>query len=124
MTLSDILRNIADKLAAVEQGDTDSSNLGDHVGGVSKNFQAMQAPETQDSDVEKDIPLDTMVPPLQQKIELLKRSVGIDNVFDGSPIDKTDDGSTEELDAIKRMAGISPNTTAIMTLSDDEPMDN
>lgn len=36
-----------------------------------------------DSNVDNDEPeLDTMVPPLQQKIELMKRNAGMSNVFD------------------------------------------
>ena len=46
----------------------------------------------------------TMVPPLQQHLELLKKESGLDNVFDGDPetAEKPD-----ELDQLKKMAGIS-----------------
>lgn len=70
-------------------------------------------------------PLDTMVPPLQQKMELLKRAVDIDNVFDGTSIDKNANGQDEykqELGSITKNAGIP--TAAIMALSDDEPLDD
>ena len=54
--------------------------------------------------------LSVMVPPLQQKIEILKRSQGIDNVYDEEP---------DELDHIKRNAGIAVITTA----EEDEPFE-
>jgi hypothetical protein len=42
--------------------------------------QASQEPqEPQDSE---EIELDTMVPPLQQKLELLKKNAGLENVYD------------------------------------------
>lgn len=100
MKIAELLRKLADRLENIENTDTQS-----------------QQPE-------EEPPLDTMVPPLQQKLELLKRSVGVDNIFDGSTIDKTDDHGGNELEIIKRHAGISPNTTAIMSLVDDEPMDD
>jgi hypothetical protein len=51
------------------------------------------------------------VPPLQQKIELLKKSVGVDNVFDNNEED--------ELEKVKRHAGIA----AKQEMADDEPLD-
>lgn len=103
MKISDILRDLADKLEDVETNDSSPQNRPDQ---------------------EEEPPLDTMVPPLQQKLELLKRSVGINNVFDGTNIDKTEDHGGKELEIIKRHAGITPNTAAIMALSDDEPLDD
>ena len=54
-----------------------------------------------------------MVPPLQQKIELLKKSSGMDNVYDDQPED--------ELEDLKKRAGLS--NIQITTLSDDEPFE-
>lgn len=86
-----------------------------------------------DSDESHDTPLDVMVPPLQQKLELLKKSVGVDNVFDtsgGCPAScdceacsATDIDYEDEMKIIRNNAGINPNVTAIMALSDDEPLD-
>ena len=53
-------------------------------------------------------PDDLFLPPLQLKIELLKKATGVDTVYD-------------ELDAIKRNAGIS--VVALDALGDDEPLD-
>ena len=54
--------------------------------------------------------LGVMVPPLQQKIEILKKSQGIDNIYDEQP---------DELDVIKRNAGIAVITAA----EEDEPFE-
>lgn len=56
--------------------------------------------------------LDVMVPPLQQKIEILKKSQGINNVYDQEP-------EQDELDSLKRNAGIAVITTA----EEDEPFE-
>lgn len=53
----------------------------------------------------------TMVPPLQQHLELLKKESGLDNAFDSEPSDKPD-----ELDQLKKMAGLSQ--FAVRTVGD------
>ena len=65
-----------------------------------------------------------MVPPLQQKMELLKRAVDIDNVFDGTSVDKTTNGQDykSEIASIQKNAGVP--TAAIMALTDEEPLDD
>lgn len=52
-----------------------------------------------------------MITPLQAKLELLKKSTGVDNVYDTE---------SDDLDQIKKCAGIS---TASQIASDDEPLD-
>ena len=45
----------------------------------------------------------TMVPPLQLKMELLKKAVGVDSIYDtDEPLDNAD-----ELDILKKNAGIN-----------------
>jgi len=88
---------------------------------VTVNNQGM--PDTDKSDQEP--PLDTMVPPLQQKMELLKRAVDIDNVFDGTSVDKTTNGQEDyksEIATIQKNAGVP--VAAIMALTDEEPLDD
>lgn len=53
------------------------------------------------------------IPPLQQKLELLKKGVGVESEYD------QDDDT--ELDAVKRNAGISPAVVHIA--SDDDPLE-
>lgn len=68
------------------------------------------------------------IPPLQQKIELLKKAVGVDNVYsdeecaDGYEDDYEEEDGTAQLADIKRMAGISP--VVIDELADDEPLES
>jgi hypothetical protein len=40
-----------------------------------------------------------MVPPLQQKLELMKKAAGVDNIYDEA-------GEADPLDQMKKMAGI------------------
>jgi hypothetical protein len=67
----------------------------------------------------------TMVPPLQQKIELLKKSLNVDNEFSNGfdQIDQQQDAENppDELERMKKMAGIKQ--TAQQELASDEPLD-
>jgi hypothetical protein len=85
MKMADILRNLADKLDSIEGGTGDApkqnrlSPVGDVPGG--------------------DTDSTTMVPPLQAKLEILKKSEGLPNVYDGE--------GDDELAAIKKNAGLT-----------------
>ena len=75
-------------------------------------------------------PEELFLPPLQQKQELLKKAVGVENIYDdGRPGDASDENAEaptpeEEdlLDRIKRMAGVP--VAAIQELSNDEVFDD
>ena len=75
-------------------------------------------------------PENLFLPPLQQKQELLKKAVGVENVYDdGQSADSGDanaqapDPEEEDiLDRIKRMAGVP--VAAIQELSNDEVFDD
>jgi len=75
-------------------------------------------------------PEELFLPPLQQKQELLKKAVGVENVYDdGRPGDAGDENAQaptpeEEdlLDKIKRMAGVP--VAAVQELSNDEVFDD
>ena len=54
-----------------------------------------------------------MMTPNQQKLELLKKGVGVESEFD--------DESSNELTAIKKNAGINP--AVIHAAADDEPLE-
>jgi len=85
MKMADVLRNLADKLDGMEGGTDDApkqnrlSPVGDVPGG-----------ETDSA---------TMVPPLQAKLEILKKSEGLPSVYDKE--------GTDELSAIKKNAGLT-----------------
>jgi hypothetical protein len=84
MKTSEILRKLADLVDTVESDGSPQANTTDELG--------------------------TMVPPLQQKIEILKKSQGIDNVYDQQ---------ADELDQVKKNAGLAVITTA----EEDEPFE-
>ena len=90
MKMADVLRSLADKLDSIEQGSQDADQG--------------QPPTQQRMDPVGDVPggdTDTtkMVPPLQAKLEILKKSEGIPSVYDGE--------GNDELSAIKKNAGLS-----------------
>ena len=98
MKITDLLRNLADKLDSIEQ-----SNPAEP-----KDF----AQPEQDDDEDQAV----MVPPLQQKLELLKKAIDVPSVFD-----QDGDGVPDELDAIRKNAGVNPAVVHIA--SDNDPMD-
>ena len=75
-------------------------------------------------------PKELFIPPLQQKQELLKKAVGVENIYDdGRPGDASDENAEaptpeEEdlLQRIKRMAGVP--VAAVQELSNDEVFDD
>jgi uncharacterized protein YfkK (UPF0435 family) len=91
MKMADLLRQLADRLDGIEGPAT----------------AAPKEPE-QDLDAQP-----TMMSPLQQKLELLKKGVGVESEFD--------DEGENELTAIRKNAGISP--AVIHVASDDEPLE-
>lgn len=95
MRLADILRTLADKMDNIESG--------------SGNDEMDAATQGMDGTVPSTDPL--MIPPLQQKLEILKKSAGIDSFYDGG---------NDELDDIKKLTGIK----AVMQneTDDDEPI--
>jgi len=98
MKMADILRDLADKLDSIEQ-----SNPAEP-----KDF----AQPEQDDDEDQAV----MIPPLQQKLELLKKAVDVPSAFD-----QDDNGVPDELDAIRKNAGVNPAVVHIA--SDNDPMD-
>jgi hypothetical protein len=88
MKLSDIMRDIANLL---------DQQVDDQQGGATNShLKPVQAPEPELSDE----PL--MVPPLQQKHELLKKVAGVDNTYGNGEEPKQGD----ELGRMRKMAGI------------------
>ena len=91
MKMAELLRQLADRLDSIEN-----------------DAPAMLDPHS--AEPEDD---DKFMPPIQQKLELLKKGVGVESEFD-------DEGNSE-LDAVKRNAGISPAVVHIA--SDDDPLE-
>ena len=93
MKMADILRQLADKLDGIEGGNTE----GDNTRNQASDFQheVDQLSGSDDTSLEQN---PVMIPPLQQKLEILKKSVGMDNAMDGG---------SDELDDIKKLTGIN-----------------
>jgi hypothetical protein len=92
MKMADVLRNLADKLDSIEGGNTNSDNMGKQASDFQHDVD--DGAESGDREVEL---TGVMIPPLQQKLEILKKSVGMDNAMDGR---------SDELDDIKKLTGI------------------
>jgi hypothetical protein len=103
MKAAEILRNILDLLDA-EEKETAQQPIVINV----NNGEV--ADSQQEEPVDDD--LGVMVPPLQQKIELMKKSAGVKSAYDAAPEEQ------DELAILKRQAGLN---TAIA--DEDEPLE-
>ena len=97
MKPSEMLRRLADLIDAKEKEQNDSNHLA-------------QQPD------------DIFIPPLQLKLELLKKATGVENVYDEESQENNESHSYDEIDVIKKNAGIS--VVALDALGDDEPLEN
>ena len=106
MKASEILRKLADVVAAAEGGEQGGQepHVPQNVNKV--ELEPVSADNTDHADGNK------FVPPLQTKIELLKKAVDVDSVYD-------DEG--DELSQMKKMAGINP--VVADEAGSDEPLD-
>jgi hypothetical protein len=107
MKASEILRHLADVVDAAEAGSQPSTLSNDNV-----EVQIINS--KQDDEPNETV----MIPPLQQKIELLKRSVGVDNEFDRG----FDEDYQTELEDVKKNAGI-PSAAITDELASDDPLE-
>lgn len=89
MKMAELLRQLADRLDSIDQGNDNVLSQNNAEPAVDNKF----------------------IPPLQQKLELLKKGVGVESEYDDN----------EELNTIKKNAGISP--AVIHLASDDEPLE-
>ena len=93
MKMADILHSIADMLDKQEGGDIS----GDNMGKEGSDFQHKVTDGAESGDQHAEL-TGVMIPPLQQKLEILKKTAGMDNAFDGE--------GSDELDDIKKLTGI------------------
>jgi hypothetical protein len=112
MNTSDILRKLADYIDAQQQPETTEITQPEEVAVVEPGGDGSGLAQQPD---------DIMIPPLQLKIELLKKATGVENVYDEPDSEDEDQHSYDELEHIKRNAGIS--VVALDALGDDEPLD-
>lgn len=85
------------------------------IGGINVEIQNRPDMHEVDAETEDKTDTNTMVGPLQQKLELLKRAVGVENMYD--KIDPED-----ELDQILKIAGVP--AASVFDAGDDEPLDS
>ena len=134
MRIADILRTLANNLEHAEGATPDPriQNPGalidvDIVAGTDTEKPSPNGTTASGNDKE---PEELFLPPLQQKQELLKKAVGVENVYDdGRPADASDENAEaptpeeeDVLEKIKRMAGVP--VAAIQELSNDEVFDD
>jgi hypothetical protein len=95
MKMADVLRQLADKLDGIEGSNASGDNMGKQASDFQHNVDNDANPAGSDTGLE-DNPV--MIPPLQQKLEILKKATGINNAFDNQ--------GSDELDDIKKLTGI------------------
>jgi hypothetical protein len=127
MKISDIFRKLADVIDQEQNPGSPDPRLQNPAVLAAVDAgpygDGVEVPDNQDAGADDDV----FVPPLQLKLELLKRAVGVDNIYDeGEP--RADDveqpqehghghGHMDELARMKQLA-------AINMIGDDEPLDD
>ena len=107
MRASEILRKLADVIDSADGQETAPQAPEQHA-----NVRVALAPAEQPAAEQPQIAVTTFVPPLQAKIELLKKAVDVDSIYDQGG---------DELGQMKKRAGINPVVAS--EAADDEPLD-
>jgi len=109
MRASEILRKLADVIDSQESGQVvqQAEPVAAHP-----NVRVALAPAEEPAAEQPQVAVTTFVPPLQAKIELLKKAVDVDSVYDQGG---------DELAQMKKRAGINPVVTD--EAGSDEPLD-
>ena len=123
MRFEEILRALAD---TIEQHGTGEDTVQPETAVVVEP----EAGDVVNRSGEAEQPDGIMIPPLQLKIELLKRAVDVDNVYDHTAeLDAYDVAQEipapiqeDEIVALRRAAGLNP--AVIQELANDEPLDD
>lgn len=139
MKIGEILRKIADAVDQ-ENGITPGATPDDRLQNPAELVAVQVSPdrmnpvETPDGLSDEGLPDQLYVPPLQQKLELLKRAVDIPNVFDRAEeiqdrLEAENNIPTpselDELEQLKKSAGMPYREAAVMQeLTNDEPLDD
>jgi hypothetical protein len=130
MRVAELLRSLLDVV--------DRAEVVDAVPTAHDDVQNLANPSDVPSNNIED-PHELYLPPLQMKLELLKKAVGVENVYDdgsdaeqescdeddeyvGDPESEQDTDFESELAKIKKSAGI--NAGVMQELSNDEPLDD
>ena len=108
MRASEILRGLADLIDSADGGQQPQPATQAQPQNVGVTFAPAQEPAQEQPQGS----VTTFVPPLQAKIELLKKAVNVDSIYDQGG---------DELSQMKKMAGINPVATD--EAASDEPLD-
>lgn len=127
MKISELLRSLVDMV--------DRAELVHQVPRARNDLGNFSNPEEVEVSNNTEDPEDLFLPPLQMKMELLKKAVGVENVYDdgsdadreesnevGSPETQKDSGFESELAKMKKAAGL--NAVVVAELDDDEPLES
>ena len=116
MRASEILRKLADVIDSVETGGDEQSTQTQPQASLNQ----IDVDHTDNTEQNG-----TFVPPLQAKIELLKKAVNVDSTYDqhGPDEDPTGHGADneDELQQMKKRAGLNP--VVADASADDEPLE-
>ena len=130
MKIADVLRTIANSLDQRAQGAATDPRLMNRADLQDVDINDGQEAVVIDVDQEEQAPDDLYLPPLQMKLELLKKAVGVENVYDdGGPTEQEQEQEEklapeeeDEIARMKRYAGINPGV--MQELSNDEVLDD
>ena len=122
--MAEILRKLAD----VVDGETQGSSETEITNRPGADSDLHSAPEPQGQEDTTVINVKPMVPPLQQKLDLMKKLAGVDGDAEGEEVCpecgcapcECEDGE-DEMEIMKRNAGIAPAVIAIA--DEDEPFE-
>ena len=119
MKISDLLRNLADTIDAEEAPEVVQSISA--PGALSPVIAPAEPVTLAPASGEKaQQPDDLFVPPLQLKMELLKKAVDVDSIYDDDGEEEIEQHSyPSQMMQIRRNAGLNPAITS--ELGDDDP---
>ena len=124
MKIGEILRTIADQIDGQEQQIPHQDQ------------RAQLHPAQAQSGENPEVNTDSMVSPLQQKLELMKKTAGVSSAFDDGELNTDADdgvcpecgqdpcacGEEDPLDTMKHLAGLAPAATLVIA-DEDEPFE-
>jgi hypothetical protein len=135
MKIADILRTLAANLEHAQGGAPDPriQNPAQMIDVVAVADTDEPSPNGVTASGNDKAPENTFLPPLQQKQELLKKAVGVENVYDdGGPEHQHEEETAEQddmtqerddiVDRIKKLSGVP--RAAIQELSNDDVFDD
>lgn len=119
MNIAEILRGLADKLEQINSGEnTEVPHQDQHA-----ELYPVDVDNTDNTEAE------LMVPPLQQKIELIKKLAGEESVYGDDEehchdcgCDPCQCGDEDPLNTMKKMAGL-PIAATLVVADEDEPFE-